>query len=256
MAHLQFTFVPVEGFVGFTGALDADAWGTIVTTNHEGPGRTASSPLGDAPALISYKLRLRWAIADLTVSLEGAASAKDCDVAWDNTQKQLRAYLDAGAASSDTQKRDAATRLQKALLIGAGEGQTRLKYQQEVDFGRKQIALMSQGQGASDVALLGLGALKHELETTTDALAVAIGHGVAQGRPFERRDAALSRCRAAFASVDDALAFLLDNGHADDRERARALRAPLETLAARYPAPPNDASTPPTPPTRDEPSDK
>jgi hypothetical protein len=245
MAPLAFTFVPVEGFVGFEQALESDAWAAIKVADWEGPNRVAAKSIGDAPVLVGLKLRLRWGIAELAAALEGAASSKDNDTAWDNAQKQLNGYLAAAAASSDPQKRDAAKRLQKSLLLGAGEGQTKLKYQQEVDFGRKQVLLMSQGQGAADVALLGLAPVKGEIATTTEALASAIGHGDSGGRPFERRDAAVALCRAAFAHVSDSLAWLSLNGQpGTDRDRAAALRLPLENLVARYPAPSSATEAP------------
>lgn len=245
MAPLTFTFVPVEGFVGFGQALEADAWAKISVAGFEGPNRVAAKSIGDAPMLVGLELRLRWAIGELSAAIEGSASSKDNDTAWDNAQKQLNGYLAAAAASSDPQKREAAKRLQKSLLLGAGEGQTKLKYQQEVDFGRKQILLMSQGQGAADVSLLGLAAVKDEIAATTETLASAIGHGETGGRPFERRDAAVSLCRATFAHVSDALGWLSQNGQpGDDRERAAALRLPLEKLVARYPAPSQTTGAP------------
>ena len=251
MATATFTYVPLEGFAAFNNELDGDVWGKIATTGWEGPNNSAAKPLGDAPALVLLKILLRWGIASLVSAVEGAASASDCDVAWDGCQKQLNGLLIVGAASANPQKREAAVRLQKELLLGAGTAQTKLKYQQEVDFGRKQLLLLSQGQGAADATLLGLADVQAEIAKATDALAAAIGYGENAGRPFERRAAAVSSCRATFADVAGTLQWLSANGMPGaDREQASALLATLEAVVARYPAPApaQAAETPEAPP--------
>lgn len=237
MGSLFFSYVPAEGFTSFKQALASGAWGAVDTVQWEGPDQTAAKPLGEAKMVVGHKLRLKWGIEALVLAMEGAGSAKDRDKAWDGAQKQLRALLAAAALSSDAAKREAAGRLQKSLLLGAGEAQTRLKYQQEVDFGRNQALLTSQGQAAADVALLGLGNVMAEIQSTTNALAAAIGHGNSSGRPFERLEEATAACAASFAAVAEQLEW--QSQHAQpgpDREQAMSLRAPLETLVERYSA--------------------
>ena len=233
-----FSHIPANGLTSLSADLETDAWGAIDTAPWEGPDRTAAKPLGDAPVTVAHKLRLKWSIATLLIATAGAGSAKDCDRAWDSVQKQLQSLIAAGASSSDPAKREAAGRLAKALLSGAGTAQTKLSYQQEVDFGRTQLAYTAKGQGAADVTLLGLGATMTEVQQTTDALAATIGHGQSAGRPFERLAEATAACAASFAVVAEALAWEAKHGQAGgDRERAVHLRAPLEKLAARYPVP-------------------
>lgn len=157
---------------------------------------------------------------------------------WDSTQKRLKALLDAAAVHPDAQVREAAERLRKALLLGAGEAQTKLKYQQEVDFGRQQVELASSSQVAADIALIGLGSVIDDIRDTTEALANAIGHGTSPQILSKQLQAATTSCRATFASVATDLAWIIDHGTLDiNRARATKLRAPLEALAARYPAP-------------------
>jgi hypothetical protein len=186
MGSLSFTYVHQEGLTSFNTDLAADAWAAVDTTPWEGPNKTGAKPLGDAPVVVVHKLRLTWGIAGIVEAIGGASTAKECDKTWDGAQKPLRALIAAASAGSDQAKRDAGSRLQKTLLLGAGEKQTTLKYQQEVDFGRKQALLIASGQGAADVALLGLGGVMDEIEKATEALSIAIGHGESSARPFER----------------------------------------------------------------------
>lgn len=244
MGQLWFTYVPVEGFVSFSQVLDEEAWGAIDPSPWEGPKQTALKPLGDAPAVVVWKLQIAWVIGALLAARDGAGSAKDRDKAWDNGQRSLSALLTAAAASSDAKKREAAGRLQKSLLKGRGEAQTKLKYQQEVDFGRQQNKLVSEGQAAADIVLLNLQPAMEEIAATTEALAVAIGHGDGSERPGERLKAAMTACASTFSAVAQQLAWLIDNGEAGaDQQRAAELRTPLEKLADRYPGPAQQTTT-------------
>lgn len=235
MSDISFAHVPTEGFLSFSALLNTEPWASIDIAPWEGPGQSASQSIGNAPTWVTIKLRLSWTITALSDALSGSATAKDCDVLWDNGQKRLDALLTAAAVHTDPQKREAAQRLQKLLLTGAGQGQTKLKYHQEVDFGHHQAGVVAQGQGAADVALLDLGSVMDEIAQATHTLAAAIGHGKGSGRPFERQKAALSDCASVFSDTVDWLAFLSERGFAaDDRERAIALRQSLEAVAKRY----------------------
>lgn len=237
MEHLVFTHVPAAGFSAFDVELSVGAWGLVDVSGYEGTNQYALKPLGEAPVVVVLKLRLKWGIASLARAIEGAWSAKECDRKWDGCQKLLNAELGVAGMSNDVAKREAAARLQKLLLIGAGEGQTRLRYQQEVDFGRKQQLLISQGQAAADVALLGLGSVMLDIAQATDQLALAIGHGESAHAPYLRKAKATMACASAFGVVADMLGFMAEHGSAGaDREQALALRGPLEELVARYPA--------------------
>jgi hypothetical protein len=235
MAAYAFGAVIEDGFISFTTDLAEGEWSLIDTSTYEGPGRTALKPLCDAPAAVVWKLQLSWAIGALIAAKAGAAGAKDCDKAWDTIQKRIKALLSVALTDADPQKRAAAERLQKGLLLGAGTAQTNLNYHQEVDFARKQLVTVSEGQPAADVALLGLAPTMAEVAATTDALAVAIGHGEGDDRPSERVRAALSACSATFGAVATQIAHLTTKGQVGaDRERAQDLLKPLAALLARY----------------------
>lgn len=234
MSQLSFTHVPSTGFSSFYAKFTSGVWALIDISAYEGAG---AIPLWNAPTLVVVKVRLKKAVVELLHSIEGAGGAKGCDRIWDGCQKQLNGLICVAAASNDPAKRDAAGRLQKMLLLGAGEGQTRLRYQEEVDFGRKQVALVSQGQGAADVALLGLGSVITEIDSATNALAAAIGHGNSVVAPHRRKAMATVACVATFGWAVESLGWMFEHGRpGPDQELAMELLATLNELVARYPA--------------------
>lgn len=236
MSQLSFSNVPMMGFSSFYADLAAGAWGVIDVTGYEGPGAT---PLWNASLFVVVKMRLKREVSQLLQSIEGAGGAKGCDRAWDSCQKQLCGLLGVAAESNDLAKREAAMRLQKILLLGAGMGQTRLKYQEEVDFGRKQAALVSQGQAAADVTLLGLGAMLGDIALATEALALAIDHGHTVYAPYRRKAKATMACVATFEWAATTLTWLMENaGPGTERDLAAQLLESLEELVARYPVMP------------------
>lgn len=237
MAELRFHNVPPEGFVAFASELATDEWGNIDITPHIGPNCTTTQPFFTIPLLVAYKILLTWVIDTLVGTRENARSAKDVDQDWDDSQRRLRALLDMWSAHKDALKREAAARLRKALLRGAGTAQTQLSYQKEVEFGRQQLETVAKGQAADDVALLDLGSAIDDIRQATDALASAIGYGQATGRPFEQREAALATCIETFESITQNLGYIAANkALGAESLRAAKLRAPFEALAARHPA--------------------
>ncbi len=239
MADVSFAYVPAEGFTAFGAELRAGTWGNIDVSEYVGAdGRTAKA-LCDAPTTVVMKLQMNAVIAAMLGSLKSAGSAKTCDEHWDETERRLGVMISAAMLSKDPLQRTAAERLHKWLLLGDGAGQTNLKYQQEVDFGRKQIELSSQSVCAADIALLGLGEFMADIATATTALAEAIGHGMTGHAPSRRKSAATVACRNAFSTVAKQLDWVIENGlPGPDKEQAITLRAPLIELAARYPAKP------------------
>ena len=252
MRSLVFGNVNPEGFLGFAEELEQTEWATIDITALEGPKQTALVPLCDVPAAAGWKLALKWSINAAGDARDGAGSAKDLDRAWDGKQKQLSALITAAANDTDPLKSAAAGRLHKLLLRGAGIQQTKLAYQQEVDFGKQQILAAASNEAAADIALLGLGPVIAEIGAATQKLATAIGHGEGSDRPSERFRAAIAECAAVFASVSSRILWVATNGQpGDDRQRATRLLAPLEALIARYPAAAATPTPPVTPPTPD-----
>lgn len=250
MSDVSFSYVPAEGYTAFAVELQSGQWSSIDVSAYAGADGRPIQALGTAPAFVVLKLQMLGCVVDVTAALESTGSAKGCDNRWDGLQKRLNALVNLGLLSSNPTQKAAAERLQKTLLLGrSGEGQTKLKYQQEVDFGRKQLQLTSDGQGAADVVLLGLGSTMADIGAATNALAAAIGHGTTGLAPAMRKRAAAAACAHTFGSVYKQLDWLVNNGQPGaDKEKALALRAPLMELAARYPAKPEKqtATTAPT----------
>ncbi len=238
MSHLSFAHVSPEGFASFNASLQQGDWASIDISPWEAPNQTPAQALGDAPVLVFLKLRLTWSLAFLLDMLYNANAAKDLDTRWDNGQKQLNALLAAAAVSADANKREAAKRLQKVLLLGAGEAQTKLKYRREVDFAHQQAMIVAKPEHAQDIGLLGLGPAMADIAQATSALAAAIGHGDGDEQPAVRYRLATSACSATFGYVAQTLGWLADYGMpGDERDKAVRLRASLADLAACYPAP-------------------
>ncbi|MRG96073.1 hypothetical protein [Polyangium spumosum] len=238
MAAPSFAHVPEEGFKSFAQELSQGAWALIDTKPYAGPGDTKAKSLGDAPLLVTCKLRLTWVIAELVSARGGADSAQAADDAWDSAQRRGQSLLHAATLDPSPDRRAAATRLQKALMKGTGTAQTKLRYQQEVDYGRTQLSLANEPQNAADIDLLGLGGWLVEVEQATESLAEAIGYEQGTGRrPFQRRRAALSACSTNFVVVENELAWALRHGDEADHKRVSALLESLHGLARRYPPP-------------------
>ena len=234
MSQLSFSHVPMAGFAAFQSTMQEHPWTEIDASAYSDP----SKSLWDASPLVLSKVRLQRSIQQLLVTMLGAGGAKACDRRWDSTQKQLNGLLVAYAESSDPAKRDAAKRLQSLLLLGGGVAQTMLRYQEEVDFGRKQIALVAAGQGATDVATLGLGAMINEMAVATEALAAVIGHGETVAAPHLRRAKAVTTCAQTFGVVAEGLAWLIDQGgNGAEQGIAMKLYTSLHELTDRYALP-------------------
>jgi hypothetical protein len=250
MDDLIFTHVPAQEFIAFNAVLDSDAWGAIDISSWDGPGYTALKPLCDAPTIVGWKIRVGWVLGRLLEARSGAASAGDYDQTWDGSQKSLNALIKAGKNSGDQKKREAATRLEKTCLLGAGTAQTKLAYHQEVAFGHQQLKTITETQAAQDVALLGLQSAFNDISQATDNLARSIGYGQSTGNPSSRVDAATTACATVFSRVSRDLAWVIINGQPGaDRDKAMSLRVPFEKLAARYPAPvKGEPATPDAPP--------
>lgn len=247
MSQPSFAYVPHTGFAAFNATLATSPWSLVDTSAYNDPAK----PLWNAPLLVAVKVRVSRTVQGLLVAAMGAGSARICDQTWDGCQKRLNHGIGMHLASPDHDKRDAALRLKKILLLGAGEGQTRLRYQEEVDFGRKQVALVASGQGAADVALLGLGSTMNEIAVATEALALAIGYGESVVAPHARRAKATASCVLTFGWAAEYLAWMTSQaGAGDERALAMSLLATLDELASRYPAPtrtqvPTEMAAPP-----------
>lgn len=238
MKQLVFSHVPAAGFAAFDVELSSGDWAFVDSSRIDGAHRTTAKPLEDGPTLVVVKLRLRWAIATLLQAIEVAGDANECDRHWETLQQQLATILSARTASNDLAKRSAAQRLQVALLQRFAAGQIKVPFQQEIDLGREQIRHVSEGQGAADVALLGLVPLLLDIAAATEALATAIGKNSSKESAHDRKISARAACAATFASAAYWLSWITEYGsERSDREPAAALLVPLEQLAERYSEP-------------------
>lgn len=232
MSQQSFFHVPHAGFAAFAATLSTGPWAFVDTSAYE----AQSGISWTAPSMVLVKLRLKHSVQSLLVAISGARNAKGCDRTWDACQKQLCTLLEAAAASTVPAKREAAKRLQQLLLLGAGEGQTKLRYQEEVDLGRIQLQLVAHGQAEADVELLGLDPVLAEIAAATDDLAMAIGHGVSAVAPHVRRASAIADCVATFTWAAETLEWMTSRGvNGPEKDLAVMLLASLTDLASRYP---------------------
>jgi hypothetical protein len=237
MKITNFMFVTAEAFIAFKQILEQDEWEMIDITSYVGPNWVMKRSVGDAPATVLRKVRMLWALTNLEIVRKGAGDAKMRDRHWDNMQKRLFAFIDAASMHADANIREAAERLRKLLLLGAGQAQTKLKYHQEVDFGRQQVEITSSGEAAADIALLGLEQAIDDIRQATEDLALCIGYGQGSMTPAARVRAAMTACCTTFDAIATELEWIAEHGEIGiDRTRAAELRAPLEALSARYPA--------------------
>ena len=240
MAGYGYSYVIDKGFSAFAHDLSEGAWQAVSTKKYDTPTRK-SAQLIEAPRPIAWKLRAMWVIADLdqALSLGSSEALARLDEAWDSAQRALSLTLAAGREHPEPAHRDAAERLQSALLAGSGAEQTTYSYDEEVDFGRHQVAVTSKGALAGDAKKLGLGAYLARVGETTEALAEGLGRAPGQKRAPARskrmRDALIA-CSSTFNAIHDEMLFLLDHlppGPA--RDHLEALQQPFLALLDRYP---------------------
>jgi hypothetical protein len=199
-----------------------------------------------------WKLRLTWSLDDLIAALEtGSTEAlKALDDSWDSCQRRLFHNVGAASEDEDPKIRLAAARVAAALLQGNGLAQTTLPYDEEVDVGRKQVALANSEGLSGDIALLKLEARVEQIDATTEKLADALGRsgGKKRGARSGRVREAMASCAVAFNGVHDDLAWLIDHlPEGKERQGLQALLTPLESLLTRYPATAAAAPEPPAP---------
>jgi hypothetical protein len=208
-----------------------------------------SSPLIDAPRPVVWKLRATWCIAALDEALGLSAQQVDVhDGEWDAAQRAFHLFLASAAEHNDPATREAAGRLRKGLLMGAGTEQTTYSYDEEVDFGRQQLSRVAKEPLAADAKkIAGIGEHLKRIDTATEALAKAIGRAPGQKRaatPSKRLREALSACSATFNVLHDEITWLIEHTPAGKhREHLEALHAPFLALLERYPARPGTSGS-------------
>jgi hypothetical protein len=236
MADVSFAHVPAEGFTAFGMQLEKDAWGSIDVSTYLGSDGRPAKPMGDAPTFVSFKIALQIVVSELVLAVQSTVGARGFDAVWDQTEKHFSALVVAARKSSNAPVKAAADRVFAAMLLGRGDGQTQLGYQQEVDFGRKQVHLSGQPQVSADIALLGLGPMIQAIAEATEDLAGAVSHGRADLSPSKQRKALVAKCNQVFGTIHRALDWYAEYGATgQDREKALALQTTLTELATKYP---------------------
>lgn len=250
MEQPSFSRIPESGFLGFVKELDQDPWASIDVTAYLDDKLVVLQPLATAPFVVGCKVTLLLTLGELARARDGTYGATGRDKVWDGKQGSLVGVLKVALGDDDPLKQAAAKRLMGLLTIGNGLGQTQLPYQREVDFGHKQMEIVSKGQPAEDVKLLGIQSSIAAIAKATEDLAMAINHGDSEDSPSVQVRQARATCASACLWVADSLALLAELGLPADRDLALELHATLTAFAARYPAPPpKKAPAKPTGPT-------
>ncbi len=242
MAQYGYSHVKEKAYLAFLHELGEGAWAEVSTKGYDSAQRMLPSNPLEVPRDVAWKLRASWTIATLRDALGASPELlAELDAAWDSTQRKLYHVLGSASEDKDPEVRAAAERLKGALLEGAGIAQTNLSYDEEVDFGRHQAALMSKGPRAEDVKRLGLGAVRAEIQATTEALARGLGRGPGEqrtGARYKRVRAAARACAAAFNGIHGEIAWFVEHTpQGKARKRLEKMLAPLQALLERYPAP-------------------
>jgi hypothetical protein len=201
-----------------------------------------SAALLEASLPVAWKVRATRAITALRDAIGATAEElEQLDGTWGSLQRKLNFSLGIAAEDKDGPTREAATRLRDALLLGNGTAQNALGWEEEVDFGRQQLALTATGPLAADATKVGIKPLLQDIDTATEALAHGLGRGPGQksasSRATRRREA-LVECTTAFNSIHDELAWFVANTEdGEARAKLEQMLAPLQALLERHPIP-------------------
>ncbi len=251
MAGHGYGSVTDRAFVAFDRELDEGAWNEVQTTEEQNAAKENAAALLIAPLPVVWKLRLHWAIAGI-IAVLGAPTIAKLDDAWDGTQRRLFHHIAIGVDSDDPLVRAAADRLRMQLLAGMGTAQTQLSCDDEVDFGRKQIALTQEGGPLHfDAKKVKLTAALADVHKATEALGQALGRGAAEKRkaPSKLLRDAMAECSDAFNSVHDQLDwFISKTPPGAQHDRLVAWLGPLNALLERVGSTASSAQDSPTPP--------
>lgn len=229
-----------KGFTAFLTDLEQGGWGDVPVDTYKSAEGQQLAGLAKLPADVGCKLSIVWAVQELQAALSTADPSllAAADKEWDSAQRALYHQLNAGAEDKEPSTREAAGRLQKALLAGDGKAQTQLSYEQEVDFGRQQVSLSKQGELAEAAGKVGLAGQLARIDEATEALATLLGRAPGETTskaPSVRRREALTACAAAFNTVHTQLSWLIKHTPpGGERDALAGMLAPFEALLARY----------------------
>lgn len=186
----------------------------------------------------SIKLGLLLAIAALKrARYDIPTTAADIDPKWDREQRLADLDLDREALSEDPARVAAAQLIRDVVFQGHKTGQTSFSYQDEVDFGRHQVAAAQAPHVAQALSLLGMTDRVARIGALTDALSRALGRADQAKALSQYQQTRLSRqhCVAAFNSAHDALSLCATQATTDAaRAHFAALLAPFQALLTRH----------------------
>jgi hypothetical protein len=241
--------VSAKGFVAFGHDLADGAWKSVSIAKYDVESKELDAAALDASHPVIWKLRISWVLAALKQAL-GSGKLDQLDASWDACERRLHYRLAERADDKDPEIRAAAERLRGQLLEGNGTEQTGYGYDEEIDFGRKQLELAKEESIAADIKKLEVGDLLQDIAEATEALAQGSGRKAGSkraGAPSAQLRDALAACTTAFNGVHDDLAWFLENTATGPvRDRLAELQAPFEALLARNP--PTQAKGGQTPP--------
>ena len=257
MAAYGYGNVADRSFVAFDHELDEGAWNEIAIKDYEDAAKQNIAILLTSPLPVVWKLQLRWGIAGLLAAL-GAPSLVKLDEAWDAAQRRLFHHIAIAVDSDNAAVRAAADRLRHQLLSGTGTAQTQLSCDDEVDFGRNQIALTKEsGLLAADAKKAKIADALVDVQKTTEALAQVLGRATGEKRkaPSKRLREALGECAGAFNAVHGEIAwFISKSSPGVERDRLVSLLAPLEALLVRNEPASSELASPAAPEAETQPT--
>jgi hypothetical protein len=235
-----FSYVDTDGFISFKKELESNSWKEFdISPWLDGRGGS----LLQAPFVLVCKVRLHRALSSLATVLQQISSTNltELDSRWDSLQRRLHYKTADLSESEDAKISSAALRVRSATLKGEGTAQTKLTYQKEVAWGRKQVTLCREKPLSDDVALLELSGLIDEIEKATEAFAQAINtSGTGESSEATARNDRLldakAECRQAFNSAVNNLEWQLEQRELSPAEKTsiEACLAPLRVLLERY----------------------
>jgi hypothetical protein len=234
-----FSYVEERGFISLLEDLDKGSrWREHDSTPYENVTTAPTIPLYQRPLALQCKVRLKRGINGLLMA-RGVGLLDVYDASWDKTQRRLYFSVAANTADPDPAKSSAAEKIKDSpgMFLGDGLGQTRLPYEQEVDHGRGQLAMLRGGL-RTEVALLGLGPIVEDVANTTEEFATALGRssGKSSKTRAEQVNTALKECRQACNFTLSALGWhTTQPGLSQEASHElEELLAPLKALLKRY----------------------
>ena len=249
-------------FLGFEKELETGAWKEVGTKKIEAEAKESVTALLKAPLRVTWKVRLRFGIAGVIAAL-GVPQITELDATWDSSQRRLFHRLGAAVDDKDSIVRAAADRLWPVLLLGTGTQQTTLDYDDEVNFGRRQVAAAGPGGPlAADAKIAKIETEIADIDKATEALAAGLGRGTGSKRraPSQQVREAVADCAKIFNGVHDDLVWFVEHAPSGpERDHLSDLLAPLNALLDRskpVAAPTEEAASPEEPATPAAPAEK